>query len=79
MFEVPVKAARFSQYEVWIPNSSGWRMTALFRDLKVAYAVAQSRSGPVRLVQATYEAEKMIESDVIAELGLTPRGTGARG
>lgn len=46
-------------------------MIASFRDLEVASAVARNRSTGMRLVKAIYENGKLIEQDVIAEVGST--------
>lgn len=61
--------ARFDQYEVWIQNGDKWELSSAFPEFDVASAVAQARGARVRLVHATYEDSKLIEQQVIAEIG----------
>ena len=63
---------RFSQYEVWAPAVDRWEMVASFREFNVAYAVASTHGGHVRLLQVTYEGGKPLQEDLLAELGLAP-------
>jgi len=46
-------------------------MLASFHDFELASAMARTRSNKMRLVHAVYENGKMIEQDVLAELGAT--------
>jgi len=65
---------RFEQFEIWAPradNVSRWEMVAAFHDFEVASAVAGRRGRRVRLVRSIYEAGKLVEQDVIAEVGDT--------
>ena len=63
---------RFEQYEIWTLNSaSKWEFVASFHDFDVASAVAASRGRGVRLIHAIYEAGKLSEQRVLAELGST--------
>ncbi len=62
---------RFEQFEVLELQGEKWVMIASFLDLEVASAVARNRSSRMRLVKAIYEDGKLIEQDVIAEVGST--------
>lgn len=46
-------------------------MVASFRELAVASAVARNRSSRVRLVRAVYEDARLVEQEIIAEVGTT--------
>jgi len=46
-------------------------MVASFRDFEVASALLRHRSTRVRLVGAVYEDGRLVEQDVIAEVGST--------
>jgi hypothetical protein len=68
---------RWEQYEVLVQKSEKkWETLGLFRDAKLASAVASQRSGRVRLIQAIYENNKMVSQEIIADLGHLPPGTG---
>lgn len=65
---------RFEQFEIWAPrsgNDSRWEMVAAFHDFEVASAVVARRARCVRLVHSVYEADKLVEQHVIAEVGDT--------
>ena len=62
---------RFEQYEIWTLNGDKWELTSAFRDFDVASAVAKSRSNRVRLMHVIYEDSKVVEKQVIAEIGAT--------
>lgn len=49
----------------------GWEMVASFRDFDVASALLRHRSARVRLVGAVYEDGRLVEQDIIAEVGST--------
>ena len=64
--------ARWEQFEVWTRNGSNrWEMIAAFNDFEIASAVARNRSSKMRLVQAVYENGKVLERDILAEVGAT--------
>ena len=64
--------ARWEQFEVWTQNGSNrWEMIAAFSDFEVASAVARNRSSKMRLIHAIYENGKVLERDVLAEVGAT--------
>ncbi|HEY6968909.1 MAG TPA: hypothetical protein VJA94_06885 [Candidatus Angelobacter sp.] len=64
--------ARWEQFEVWTQNGSNrWEMIAAFSDFEIASAVARNRSSKMRLVHAIYENGKVLERDVLAEVGAT--------
>lgn len=60
---------RWERYEIWIQKGGQWEMMSAFADFEIASAVARSRSSRMRLVHATYEADKMVVQDVLMELG----------
>jgi hypothetical protein len=62
---------RWDQYEVWVDNQGTWEMLAWFRDPNVASAVFRNRTYRQRLVHAVYEDGKVVQQDVVAELGAT--------
>ena len=62
---------RTEQYEIWALNGEKWELTSVFRDFDVASAVASSRSTRVRLMHVVYEDNKVVEKQVIAEIGST--------
>ena len=64
--------ARWEQFEVWTQNGSNrWEMIAAFSDFEIASVVARNRSSKMRLVHAIYENGKVLERDVLAEVGAT--------
>ncbi len=62
---------RFEQFEILELQGDKWVMIASFIDLDVASSVARNRSSRMRLVKAIYEDSKLVEQDVIAEVGST--------
>ncbi len=56
------------QYEVWILDSSEWRLKSAWRDFEVAWAVARTHALPVRMIRVAYERDTAIERTVVAEL-----------
>ena len=52
-------------------NQGKWELVAWFRDPNVAAAVFRNRSYRQRLVHALYEEGKVVQQDVVAELGAT--------
>ena len=65
---------RWEQYEVWaMPESENarWEMVAAFQEFEVASAVARKRKRNVRLIHAVDEGNKLIEKDILADLGQT--------
>ena len=64
--------ARWEQFEVWTQNGSNrWEMIAAFSDFEIASAVARNRSSKMRLIHAIYENGKVMERDVLSEVGAT--------
>ena len=63
--------ARWEQFEVWTQNGEKWEMLASFHDFELASAMARTRSNKMRLIHAVYENGKMVEQDILAELGST--------
>lgn len=61
--------AQWEQYEVWVQQGESWEFAAAFGDFDVARAVAKARSSRVRLVRATYDGNKLVSSEVLAEVG----------
>ena len=66
--------ARWEQFEVWKQTGEKWEMLASFHDFELASAMARNRSSRMRLIHAVYENGKMVEQDVLAELGATRSG-----
>lgn len=63
---------QLEQYEVWVQSEKErWELAAVFADLDVANAVAQSRPRRVRLVHSVYENGQRISEQVLAEIGAT--------
>ena len=63
--------ARFEQYEVWEFNNGKWQPIAAFHDFDIANVLAQRRSYRVRLIHVVYEDNKMVQQDVLSEIGAT--------
>jgi hypothetical protein len=61
--------SRFEQFEIWQLNGKEWEMLAYFQDLDVASAMAQPRSSPIQLKRAKYDEGKLVEEEVLAEMG----------
>ena len=60
---------RWERYEIWIQKGGQWEMMSAFADVEIASAVVRNRSSQMRLIHATYEGDKMVAQDVLAELG----------
>lgn len=63
---------RWEQYEVWaMPEvkNARWELVGAFQDFEVASAVARKRKRNVRLIHVVYEGNKLIEKNVLADLG----------
>lgn len=63
---------RFEQYEVWVlpeGEASRWELVAAFPDFDVASTVAMNRKSRVRLLYCVYEDRKLVEKQVLADLG----------
>ena len=63
--------ARWDQYEIWALREERWELVASFTELQVANAVAQERKSRVRLVHAIYDGARMVEKEILAEIGAT--------
>ena len=59
---------RWEAFEIWALKGDRWELIAWFHDFDVARAVAQARSGPVRLVHAVGDGGK-VERDTLAQIG----------
>jgi len=66
---------RWEQYEVWVQKGIKWEMVAAFSDFEIASALARNYSNRMRLIHAVYDAGKVVERDILMELG-TRRETG---
>ena len=64
-----MKVPRFEQFEIWQLNGKEWEMLAYFQDLDVASAMAKPRSNPIQLKRAKYDEGKLVEEEVLAEMG----------
>lgn len=62
---------RCEQYQVWAQKSGRWEMVAAFSDFEIASALARTYSSRMRLIHAVYEGNKIVEQDVLVELGAT--------
>jgi hypothetical protein len=62
---------RWEQYEVWAMNKGKWELIAHFMDLDVASAVFKNRTYRQKLVHAVYEDGKVVQQEIIAEVGST--------
>lgn len=63
--------AHWEQFEIWQLKDNKWELLGAFPDLDLAKTMARSRTTKSRLVRAVYEDDKLIEQDVIADLGAT--------
>ncbi len=63
--------ARWEQYEIHQMNGTKWELLGAFADLELAKTMARNRATRMRLVRAVYEDGKLLEQDVIADLGAT--------
>jgi len=63
--------ARWEQFEVWAQNGTQWEMLAALHDFELASALLRTRSNRTRLIHAVYEDGKVIEKDILAEIGAT--------
>ncbi len=64
-----MKVSRFEQFEIWQLNGKEWEMLAYFQDLDVASAMAKPRSNPIQLKRTKYDEGKLVEEEVLAEMG----------
>ncbi|MEO5936794.1 MAG: hypothetical protein ABIP81_06235 [Terriglobales bacterium] len=63
--------ARLEQYEVWASTKGQWGLVAAFLDIDVASAVFKNRTYSQRLIHAVYEDGKLVQRDILAEVGGT--------
>jgi hypothetical protein len=63
--------ARFEQFEIWESNHGRWDFTASFKDFDVAHVMASKRRYRVRLMHVVYENGKVVEQQVLTEIGAT--------
>ena len=64
-----MKVSRFEQFEIWALVDNQWEMLAYFQDLDVASAMAKPRSNPIQLKRVKYDEGKLVEEEVLAEMG----------
>jgi len=64
-----MKVSRFEQFEIWQLNGNEWEMLGYFQDLDIASAMAKPRSNPIQLKRAKYDEGKLVEEEVLAEMG----------
>jgi len=64
-----MKVSRFEQFEIWQLIGKEWERLAYFQDLDVASAMAQPRSNPIQLKRVKYDEGKLVEEEVLAEMG----------
>lgn len=67
--QLKLKVPRFEQFEIWQLVDNEWEILAYFQDLDVASAMAQPRSNPIQLKRAKYDEGKLVEEEVLAEVG----------
>jgi hypothetical protein len=67
--------ARWEQFEVWVLNGPRWTMVAAFNDFELASTVSRNRSERMRLIHTVYENGKVVEQDILAELGNVRTGS----
>jgi hypothetical protein len=67
--QLKLKVSRFEQFEIWQLVDNQWEMLGYFQDLDVASAMAQPRSHPIQLKRAKYDEGKLVEEEVLAEVG----------
>ena len=61
---------RWEQFEIWVEKADKkWEMVGLFADPSLASAVASHRTGRVRLIQIVYEDDKLVNQEILADLG----------
>jgi arginine/ornithine N-succinyltransferase beta subunit len=68
---------RSEQYEVWLQHGGRWEFLASFLDFEIAKAMAGKRSSRVRLLLVTYEGNKKVGEEVLAEIGAVRRDEAA--
>ena len=59
----------WEQFEIWRLNGERWELVAAFHDFELANAVAMQRSSRIRLVHTVYEGGKLVEKEVLMEVG----------
>ena len=63
--------ARVEQFEILVERNGRWEMVASFADFDVASAIFANRTYRQRLVHAVYEGGKLVQQDLLAEVGRT--------
>lgn len=61
--------AHWEQFEVWRLAGDRWELVACFHEFDLANAVVRNRSSRVRLIHAVYDDNRVIEKEVLMELG----------
>ncbi|HKF21145.1 MAG TPA: hypothetical protein VKE93_06220 [Candidatus Angelobacter sp.] len=62
--------AKWSQYELWIQTGKNkWEMVGIFPDAELPTTLAKARSRRARLIEVRYDGDKMLEQEIIAEIG----------
>jgi hypothetical protein len=67
--------ARWEQFEVWVLHGAKWSMVAAFNDFELASTVSRNRTERMRLIHTVYENGKVVEQDILAELGMVRTGS----
>jgi hypothetical protein len=64
--------AKWKQYELWVQaTESKWEIVGIFPTTELATAVANARASRARVIEVIYDGSKMLEQEIIAELGNT--------
>ena len=62
--------AKWKHYELWVQTGENkWEMIGVFPNTEIPTAVANSRGRRARLIEVHYDGSKLLEQEVIAELG----------
>jgi hypothetical protein len=62
--------AKWSQYELWVQTGKNkWEMIGIFPDPEMPTTLARARSLRARLIEVRYDGDKMLEQEIIVEIG----------
>ena len=59
---------RWEQFEVWAFRDEKWQLIAWFRQFELASAMLSSRGTNVKLIHVTYENDRRVQEETLAEL-----------
>jgi len=62
---------RVELYEIWVEDKGQWSLVAAFARFDVASHVFANRTYRQRLIHAVYEDNRLVQQDVLAEVGRT--------